>query len=144
MEKPKSVLEGLRAYFYTCPLLAKGQIRMEYLGAKKSGYSLESTPADPVYKRYASGDYLGQLLFVLASREEYGPEDRLAIESCGFYERLSSWVAEQNSSGILPELPDGKQAQRVELTTQGYAYTNDVRTARYQIQGRLIYYVRGV
>ena len=144
MEKPKSVLEGLRAYFYICPLLAKGQIRMEYLGAKKSGYSLESTPADPVYKQYASGDYLGQLLFVLASREEYGPEDRLAIESCGFYERLSNWVAEQNSSGILPELPDGKQAQRVELTTQGYAYTNDVRTARYQIQGRLIYYVRGV
>lgn len=140
MSEPKSVLEGLRAYFYTCPLLAKGRIRMEYLGARATGYSLESTPADPVYKRYASGDYLGQLLFVLASREEYGPEDRLAIESCGFYEQLGNWVAAQNRAGALPSLPAGKQAQRVELTTQGYAYANNERTARYQIQGRLLYY----
>ncbi|MFA6930298.1 MAG: chloramphenicol resistance protein, partial [Lentisphaeria bacterium] len=142
MSTPKSILEGLRDYLYTCPLLANGRIRIEYLGAKPSGYSLESTPANPVYKQYASGDYLGQLLFVLASREEYGAEDRLAIESSGFYEQLSGWVAEQNSSGIFPDLPAGKYAQRVELTTQGYAYTNDIKTARYQIQGRLIYYVR--
>lgn len=115
---------------------------MEYLGAKPTGYSLESTPADPVYRRYASGDYLGQLLFVLASREEYGPEDRLAIESCGFYEQLGNWVSEQNNAGNLPILPSGKISQRVELLTQGYAYTNSERTARYQVQGRLLYYAK--
>ncbi len=85
MEQPKSVLEGLRDFFSACPLLENGKIRLECLGPSAGGYSLESTPADPVYKQYASGDYLGQLLFVLASREEYGPEDRLAITSCGFY-----------------------------------------------------------
>lgn len=140
MEQPKSVLEGLRDFFSACPLLENGKIRLECLGPSAGGYSLESTPADPVYKQYASGDYLGQLLFVLASREEYGPEDRLAITSCGFYEQLATWVAEQNQAGVFPSLPAGKRAQRVELTTQGYAYTNNVKTARYQIQGRLLYY----
>lgn len=137
-----SIMEGLQKWFYRCPLLAEGIIRMEYLSAKPSGYSLESTPADPVYKRYTDGDYMGQLEFVLASREEYGAEDRLSIETGGFYESLSRWVEQQNSAGTLPDLPIGKMAQKVELTTQGYAYTNDIKTARWQVQGRLLYYCR--
>lgn len=37
LDQPTSILEALRDFFYSCPLLADGQIRLEYLGAEPCG-----------------------------------------------------------------------------------------------------------
>lgn len=134
------MLESLRTFFYSCPLLAGGQIRLEYLGAEPTGYSIESRAASPVVRQYVSGDSLRQLVFVLASREPYGPEQQKALSSSGFYEQLSDWIEEQNRLGNFPQLPEGCRPQRLEVLASGCNAVTELDTARFQMEGRLLYY----
>ena len=117
LDQPESILEGLRDFFYGCPLLEGGQIRLEYLGAEPTGYSIETQETSPVLRQYVSGDSLRQLVFVLASREAYGPEQQKAMSGSGFYEQLAGWIEEQNRQGKLPLLPEGCRPQRLEVLT---------------------------
>ena len=140
MNQPESILEGLREFFYSCPLLEGGQIRLEYLGAEPTGYSIETQETSPVLRQYVSGDSLRQLVFVLASREAYGPEQQKEMGGSVFYERLSDWIEEQNRLGRFPPLPEGCRPQRLEVLTCGCSTATELDTARFQIKGRLLYY----
>lgn len=62
-----------------------------------------------------------------------------------FYEAFSRWVEIQNRRPRhLPELSDGRSAQKVEVTTSGYPFlVDDHGTARYQIQMKLTYFEKG-
>ena len=59
----------------------------------------------------------------------------------GFYEQLADWLEMQSESGILPELPRGCTAQKIEVLTNGYCISADMqqKVQRYQIQCRLLY-----
>ena len=59
----------------------------------------------------------------------------------GFYEQLADWLEMQSESGILPELPRGYTAQKIEVLTNGYCISADMqqKVQRYQIQCRLLY-----
>lgn len=64
-------------------------------------------------RQYVSGDSLRQLVFVLASREPYGPEQQRALSASGFYQQLSDWIEAQNRLGKLPQLPEDCRPQRL-------------------------------
>lgn len=140
LDQPTSILEALRDFFYSCPLLADGQIRLEYLGAEPAGYSIETQEASPVVRQYVSGDSLRQLVFVLASREPYGPEQQRALSASGFYQQLSDWIEAQNRLGKLPQLPEDCRPQRLEVLSSGSSPVAELDTARFQIKCRLLYY----
>ena len=103
-------------------------------------YTIEVLPCDPVVKRYLGGSTVRQYLFAFGSREFYSQERLQNIQNCAVYERLADWVETKSMSGVLPELPDGMEAQQLEVVSSGYLFDGSMTNARYQIQLRLLYF----
>jgi hypothetical protein len=140
MAKADSIIDALEKYFIGCELLKDGALRVDYLGEKPVEYTIEVLPCDPVVKRYLGGSTVRQYLFALGSREFYSQERLQNIQNSAFYELLADWVETRSMSGILPELPDGMEAQQLEVVSSGYLFDGSMTNARYQIQLRLLYF----
>lgn len=140
MAKADSVIDALEKYFIGCELLKDGALRVDYLGEKPVEYTIEVLPCDPVVKRYLGGSTVRQYLFAFGSREFYSQERLQNIQNSAFYERLADWVETKSMSGVLPELPDGMEAQQLEVVSSGYLFDGSMTNARYQIQLRLLYF----
>lgn len=126
-----------------CPLLdGDGKVRVNFLGETPIEYVIEEVPAEPIVKKYVNGSSVRQVLFIFGSREDYDKNAVQNMLSSGFYERLADWLEQQILSQNLPVLPQGMECMSVEPITTGYAFEADElgKTARYQIQCRLIYY----
>lgn len=140
MAKANSIIDALEKYFIGCELLKDGALRVDYLGEKPVEYTIEVLPCDPVVKRYLGGSTVRQYLFAFGSREFYSQERLQNIQNSAFYELLADWVETRSLSGILPELPDGMEAQQLEVVSSGYLFDGSMTNARYQIQLRLLYF----
>lgn len=140
MAKADSIIDALEKYFIGCELLKDGALRVDYLGEKPVEYTIEVLPCDPVVKRYLGGSTVRQYLFAFGSREFYSQERLQNIQNSAFYERLADWVETNSMSGVLPELPDGMEAQQLEVVSSGYLFDGSMTNARYQIQLRLLYF----
>lgn len=140
MAKADSIIDALEKYFIGCELLKDGALRVDYLGEKPVEYTIEVLPCDPVVKRYLGGSTVRQYLFSFGSREFYSQERLQNIQNSAFYERLADWVETKSMSGVLPELPDGMEAQQLEVVSSGYLFDGSMTNARYQIQLRLLYF----
>lgn len=140
MAKADSIINALEKYFIGCELLKDGALRVDYLGEKPVEYTIEVLPCDPVVKRYLGGSTVRQYLFAFGSREFYSQERLQNIQNSAFYERLADWVETGSMSGVLPELPDGMEAQQLEVVSSGYLFDGSMTNARYQIQLRLLYF----
>lgn len=140
MAKADSIIDALEKYFIGCELLKDGALRVDYLGEKPVEYTIEVLPCDPVVKRYLGGSTVRQYLFAFGSREFYSQERLQNIQNSAFYELLADWVETRSMSGILPELPDGMEAQQLEVVSSGYLFDGSMANARYQIQLRLLYF----
>lgn len=140
MAKADSIIDALEKYFIGCELLKDGALRVDYLGEKPVEYTIEVLPCDPVVKRYLGGSTVRQYLFEFGSREFYSQERLQNIQNSAFYELLADWVETRSMSGILPELPDGMEAQQLEVVSSGYLFDGSMTNARYQIQLRLLYF----
>lgn len=140
MAKADSIIDALEKYFIGCELLKDGALMVDYLGEKPVEYTIEVLPCDPVVKRYLGGSTVRQYLFAFGSREFYSQERLQNIQNSAFYELLADWVETRSMSGILPELPDGMEAQQLEVVSSGYLFDGSMTNARYQIQLRLLYF----
>ena len=140
MAKADSIIDALEKYFIGCELLKDGALRVDYLGEKPVEYTIEVLPCDPVVKRYLGGSTVRQYLFAFGSREFYSQERLQNIQNSAFYERLADWVETKSKSWVLPELPDGMEAQQLEVVSSGYLFDGSMTNARYQIQLRLLYF----
>lgn len=140
MAKADSIIDALEKYFIGCELLKDGALRVDYLGEKPVEYTIEVLPCDPVVKRYLGGSTVRQYLFAFGSREFYSQERLQNIQNSAFYELLADWVETRSLSGILPELPDGMEAQQLEVVSSGYLFDGSMTNARYQIQLKLLYF----
>ena len=140
-----TIIESVRAWLRTYPPLAEGRLGVDYLPEEARTYSVDSVPAEETVKRYLDGSAKKRFLFVLASREFQGDNIQGNTENLAFYEAFSRCVEAQNRRPKhLPELDNGRTAQRVEVTTSGYPFlVDDHGTARYQIQMRLDYFEKG-
>lgn len=139
-------IEAIRAWLRTYPPLSEGRLGVDFLPTDAQTYSVEVTPCKEVIKRYLDGSAVKQFDFVLASREFYQDDIRQNTDNLSFYEDFAQWVEKQNSrrSQTLPQLAEGRTAQRVEVTSTGYPFLVDEHgTARYQVQMKLTYFQKG-
>lgn len=141
-----SVASKVREFIETCPFLEEfGQatfpvVNLNVLEENPTMYSIEETPAEPIVKRFASGDTVRQYVFSLCSRELYGPAEN--EKTAEFYEKFSDWLEECTREGNLPELSGQLQSKSMRATTNGYLYDNQGEKCQYRIQCQFIYYKR--
>ena len=135
------IIESVRNYLLTCPLLNDSRVNIDWLGAEPAEYSIDGSPVNPIVKRYADGGTIRQFNFVFSSVEAYGQDVLNNIENSGFYEDFAEWLEKQNKTKILPEMDNRRKAIGIEALNTGYLFENTVDRARYQIQCRLLYYM---
>lgn len=136
----KSIIEGLSNYFLSCPLLKDGVFRVNALGSEPVEYAIESAITSPIIQTYVDGSSIRQYQFNFNSREAYSMDRILAIQSESFYEEFCNWMEEQNSSGNLPEMPEGCEAQSLTVLAPGYMLDATMENAFYQVQLQLQYF----
>lgn len=136
----KTVIESIREYFDKCPLLkADAKLNLDYLGLEDVEYGIYSEPVNPIIKRYVDGDELKQHTFVFAVKNLMSDSYITQLENISFFDRFIQWVEQNNKQRKLPQLEGKRQAQRLEILTNGYLIAQDEGKAQYQIQMRLIY-----
>lgn len=141
-----SVASKVKEFIETCPFLEEfGQatfpvVNMDLLEDNPVMYSIESTPAEPVVKRFVNGDTLRQYVFSLCSRTLYSPGENL--QTAEFYEKFSDWLEECTKEKKLPLLEGKEQSKSIRATTGGYLYDNQGTSCQYRIQCQFIYYKR--
>lgn len=135
-----SIIGALRDYFLGCPLLGDKPLNIDYLPERGLEYSIDTTPATEIVKRYTDGSSIRQYLFVIRSVNDYGPDALQNISNSGLFELIADWLETQTKSGNLPELPQGKQAQLIEAQSTAYLFAKGPSTGKYQIQCRLQYF----
>ncbi|WP_295219764.1 chloramphenicol resistance protein [Ruminococcus sp.] len=136
-----AIIQAIRDYIAACPLLKDGAILgVDRLDADAIGYTVDTTPCEPIVQKYTDGSDKRQFLFVFASHEKYGEKVLENIANSGFYDDFADWVERNNWQGIFPDLGDYRTPYLIEITSSGYAYDTGDDTARYQIQLRLLYY----
>nr|DAS83765.1 MAG TPA: Minor capsid protein from bacteriophage [Caudoviricetes sp.] len=136
----KTVIESLREYFDGCPLLkADAKLNLDYLGLEDVEYGIYSEPVNPIIKKYVDGDELKQHTFVFAVKNLMSDSYITQLENISFFDKFIQWIEENNKQRNLPKLEGKRQAQRLEILTNGYLIAQDEGKAQYQIQMRLIY-----
>lgn len=131
------IIDALREFFNQCPLISGECVDVDFLGSHEESYSIDTVPSEPIIKRYASGGSVRQYCFMLAGRTGYGGGKNCS--NAAFYERLGEWIEEKNAKNELPKIGEGKIAQSIEITASGYMFEEDIKSAGYRMQCRLIY-----
>ena len=134
------LIDYIRSLLRTCPLLENERINVDFLDAQNGSYSVNTSPAVPIVKRFIDGSSIRQYVFTFSSAELYGEEIRQNLENAGFWEDFMEWI----ESVTLPQsLETGQEPQKIEVLSSGYAFMTDADSARYQIECRLLYKQKG-
>lgn len=137
-QENNTILSAVWNYIKNCPFLHDGAINIGYIGDRIE-YAIDVLPMNPVVKRYTDGGCQKQLGFAFTSKEAFDGDARTALDNSGFYEDFERWIEKNDRYEIYPELPDGLEPEKIEVTTGGYIFDVETDMARYQIQCRLIY-----
>lgn len=139
-----SMIAAVRQYVQSCPYMQEfGRVNIDWLDKKAKSFAIETTPMAPIIKSYINGDAVKQFGFLIATREAYGPDLLQNADNIAIFERIAKWFREQSTNDDLPDLGAGREAQKIEALTDGYAYQTSIDTARYQMQCRVVYYEEG-
>lgn len=140
----KAAIKAVQEWLKTCSLVA-GQLgnnvafHIDYLPEDTTQFSIEDSPGDPVLQEFFSGRRKAKN-YVLASRMEYSESIAQQAANSGFWDDFADWIEAQSDAHNLPDLGEGRTAERVAVTNSGYIVTSEDGTCRFQIQIRLEYY----
>ncbi|WKY44467.1 chloramphenicol resistance protein [Eubacteriaceae bacterium ES2] len=138
-----TIVESIRDFIGTCPYLDefhKG-LGVDHLKEDGPAYMIESTPCEPVVKKYTDGSSIRQYEFIFASKDMYGSDVMQNIENIGFYEHFANWLEEQTKARSFPVMDEDMNPQSILAIASGYIFnTEEVDEAVYQIQCRLKYF----
>lgn len=140
-----SVASKVMEFLSGCPYMKEFEqlfpvVALDTLGEDPTTYMVESTPAEPVLKRYANGDTMRQYVFSLCSREFYGAPEN--VDTSEFYDNFSDWLDTCTKEGKLPDLKGNLISKSIRATTEGYLYDTQEQKCQYRIQCQFIYYKR--
>lgn len=118
-----SIIEAVRKYLQTCPLLKGGTLNCGLPAAGAATYSVDVVPVNAgpqgVHGRIQSA---GSSCLVLATRTYYGEFVRQQLDNLCFFEEFAEWLDKQNRTRSFPDLGDGRNARKLEVTTSRYVF----------------------
>ena len=138
-----AIIDSVLEFIKGCPLLKNsksgGVINVNYLGENAPKYSIDVMTVNPIIKKYPDGGSQRQFLFCLASRETYDRETLANMDIARFYEEFGDWIEKQNHTRNFPVMDEGCTPTSIQVNSSGYLFAADNKTARFQIQCRLVY-----
>lgn len=135
-----TIIEGLQAYFETYSgITGTGTpVLVDFLGKIPTTYSIVPLDGSRVIATYLNDSKEIQFPFSFQSRK-YTIQDAQRIADSGFLEALGDWLDSQTEAGILPTLPSGKTAEKIQAVGHAYLSEEGQTTGVYLIQCLLTY-----
>lgn len=136
-----SILNAIRVWLRTCPILEAARIDIDCLGSDAGQFSVDGEPSEAIVKRYLDGSSVRRLSFAIASRDLYGQEIEGQNENLAAFEMLSDWIEIQMARKNTPDIGPGKTVRSLNVVSSAYPALVDPETgtARYQIGCEIIY-----
>jgi hypothetical protein len=135
-----TVIESIREWLKEYNGLT-GRLDVDFLGEDADTYSIDTIPSEEIIKRYKNGGCVKQFQFAVSSRRFYDQNIAQNVENLKFFEDLTAWVEAQARARKLPDMGEGKTAQKIIVTSTAYPFiVSEDGKARYQLQMRLEYY----
>lgn len=134
-----TVIQSLKNWLLTCPLLAGQRLNTNYLGPEPAEFALIEAPVNPIRERYLDGSAIRQKAVAITAVQDYSPDQLQQLAASGFWEELCAWVEDQIWTDNLPELDKDREVCSVEVTSSLYVFYTTAQTARYQVQVLITY-----
>ena len=134
------MMDSIKNFMETCPLLSEIDININYLGESIVSCSVDNVSTEPVIQTYVDGGTLRQYLFAVTLRQNFGQAVSQNSNAIQMLEGIANWIEQQNSVGILPVLGGNCTPVSLEIYKTGWLDDKAENTARYQLQCRLVYY----
>ena len=135
----KTVIQSLKDWLLTCPLLEGQRLNTNYLGAEATEFAIIETPTNPVREHYLDGSGVRQKVVAITAVQDSSPDLLQQLAASGFWEELCEWVEDQVRNDDLPELDGDRETCSVEVTASPYLFYTTAQTARYQVQVLITY-----
>lgn len=135
-----SIPAGLWEWFFDCAKIT----RLFFNFSDGTNDATAIAPAgDTILDDYIDGSQRRQYAFELIRFVPVSTEanDTSNIEMLEEVENIREWVENQNNAGSLPQMPEGRYAESIEVpeTQTGYVAMVDQNTAKYMIPFILTY-----
>ena len=127
-------MKAIVEYFKNCPQLSGQSVREDYLDAASGSVAIVPDGGEQIIKKYASGDYLGQISFKIMVRENFTGKVSQLLES------ISNWIENQV---VMPMLDLDRQAQYMEVSEGTRLVKTEAGAGIYEMKLRLVYYRKG-
>lgn len=137
------MIEKIREWLLTCPLLADQRLNVNHLLGYGIEYSIVEAPTTPIVTQYMDGSSIRQKVFALAALKDESPDILQNIAESGFWEQFTHWVEQQNRLRNYPDFGTTKRVRKVAVTSTHYLLSTTPTTARWQIQLSVTYYQKG-
>lgn len=139
-----SIHEALFAWFLNCANIAK---LFFSFGDESDGATVISTAGDTIQAAYIDGSAEHQYTFDLIRYVPIDdtPNDATNAQMLADVDAIVEWAIAQSDSGNLPDLPEGMNAESIEVLDSaiGYAVDVDTNIAKYSIPFAMNYYKEG-
>ena len=98
----KSMIELIKEFIETCPLLKNGKVNVDYIKDKPQSYSIDETPSSTILKSYPDGGSKNQILFDFSIQANFSVLEN--IKNSKFCDDFTKWIKEQNKKENLPKI----------------------------------------
>ena len=132
MEKP--MIELIKEFIETCPLLKNGKVNVDYIKDKPQSYSIDETPSTTILKQYTDGGTQNQILFDFSIQANFSILEN--IKNSKFCDDFSKWIKEQNNKANLPKI---NNICWIKCTGRGTILQTTETTAIYVIPMQVVY-----
>lgn len=133
-----NILGGLHKFISSLPVFEGRTLFLDYLENVTESYSLTRIDEPRIIKKYTDGGKLMEYDFSISSRKIY--PDTIDAES-EFFRTLSSQIKENSDKNILPDIGKNATAVEIKILSDSIRKNNNLNTARYSADFRLVYYV---
>ena len=135
---------AMRAWLRACPALTRDRaFGADYL-AEGESYSLDTIPSAIRYRENILGETAPlerqEQVFVLASREPYGPDHTQNLDNLGVFQDVAAWIVAQNAARRFPEWAGG-EVVAVVPTVSAAPVSRGSAFARYEMEITVTYRV---
>lgn len=140
-----SNIEWVRNLLRDCPALADAAgIVVDELAGEIDFFSIDPLPGGGTVQEELDGTRTVEYPFTVSACQ-CSADEASRLETNGTFEALADWMREVSDSDRLPDMDEGKAAERVEATGWGYLFQreDDPSTAIYQISCMLTYTIEG-
>lgn len=137
---------SLRAWLRGCPELSRAnRFHVDYMSEEPTVYALFAQPSALKYRENVLGEIVPlpkqELFFIFTLLDAWGSDAEQNLENYAFFQKLITWIEEQNIKGNLPQVENGRTVG-VYPTLSAYMAAPGADSARYQITIKIVYNYR--